>query len=292
MSKHIHFNRPTNPKTKPNYFYAIASVSFVLFLLGIFGSIVLYAGELVQHYKEHLEIMVELKDDANPMEVTQFRNELAQMPFTRAESVTYTSKEDAYQLMQSDFKLDIVSGNPFYNTINFSVKGQYMERDSLAAIAERLKKRGYVNDVFYVAEAVDRVSTNIRNVSLVVLSISLIFIFIAISLINNTIRLALYSNRFLIKNMQLVGASWQFIMRPYLQLGYRNGLISGICAAIALSLMVFLVHNTLPEIRDIFKWERFAGLLLFILCLGVLISAWSTRRCVNKYLRVRLEELY
>lgn len=282
-------------RTKPNYLYSIVSVTLVLFLLGFFGFILLYAQRVVTIFKERVNVLVELKTDADSMQVIDLEDHIRQLAGTRRGSVAFVSKEEAARQMREVFGEDFVHldmPNPFYDMVSFNVRAQYMNPDSLETIRTELREWEAVNDVFYQENLAGKIGGNIKKIGYLALGMGLFFIFVAITLIHNTIRLALYANRFLIKNMELVGASWEFISRPYIIRAVWQGLLSGILATIVLGSLLFWLVNTLPELK---KLQMNAGLVLLLLSLvvlGVLINTWSTYYIVKKYLRLRVDDLY
>jgi cell division transport system permease protein len=185
-----------------------------------------------------------------------------------------------------------MGSNPLYNTLTFCVKAQQVQSDSLKNIAKSLKQNSLVSDVFYQEAYVNNISTSVRNIGLVTLFMCLVFLFIAANLIHNTVKLSLYSNRFLIKNMQLVGANWDFITRPYLMTSYKNGFLSAVAASLALGGLLLLLNSAIPELTSVQDPIGISLIFIVVFAAGILISGWSTRRCVNKYLRLRLEDLY
>ncbi|MEY4926372.1 MAG: hypothetical protein RI894_808 [Bacteroidota bacterium] len=286
--------QPYQAKTKPNFLYAIASTSFVLFLLGAFGLLLLYANDFVRHFRESVEIMVEMKDDADTPSIKTFEQYLQRQGFTRESTVHFTTKDEAALIMRRDFGNDFMAfdNNPLYNTITFNVKADRAQSDSLRHIAALIKQNTLVSDVFYQEALINNISTNLRNIGLFVLFLSLIFVFIAGNLIHNTVKLSLYSNRFLIKNMQLVGADWHFITRPYLRKSYKNGFLSALFAILALGGLLYAAYCSFPELAILQNTIGISVVFGLILLIGILISGWSTRRCINKYLRMRLDDLY
>ena len=281
-------------KTKPNYFYTVISVALVLFLLGIFGMLALHAQNLVEYLKENVEILVELRDEIEKPDRLLFQKKLEGSSFVKPGSVNFISKEEAATKMQEDFGKDLLTDgmNPLFDALTFNLNSAYMNGDSLKAITTDLEENELVANVYYQEELVETISSNLTKFAIVVLAISLLAILITITLINNTIKLALYSNRFLIKNMQLVGATWGFIRRPYLVRSINLGILSAFIAIIALVLLLYFVQMEIPELRVVENWQRFAILFGGILLLGIFISLLSTWRGVSKYLRVRLDDLY
>jgi cell division transport system permease protein len=282
------------PKTKPNFIYANISTALVLFLLGAFSLVLLFANDLIRTYLENIEIMVEMKPEADAAANTTFRQYLTNQAFVRTGSLKYTTKEEAATVMRKEFGSDLMAfgNNPLYNNFTFNVTASRANADSMRHIANIIKQNTLVSDVFYRAESIQNIATNMRNIALLTLLLTLVFVFIAANLIHNTVKLSLYSNRFLIKNMQLVGASWDFITRPYLLTSYKNGLISGLLAVAGLGGLIFLLYQQIPAFADFYNPLGIIAICIGILGIGVLISGWSTRRCINKYLRMRLDDLY
>lgn len=285
----------TPPKTKPNYLYAIVSVALVLFLLGFFGLMILEANNLVRLFKEKVNLMIELEEGTSEEARTQLITFLENSPFLKETSITYISKEEGAAMLRNEFgedflKLDLP--NPLYDVITFNVNAAYLNQDSLQKIRTTIMRHTYVNDVFYQESLVDEIVRNIEKIGYIALGIGVFFIFVAITLIHNTIRLALYANRFLIKNMELVGASWEFISRPYLIRSAQHGFFSALLAISVLLLLLFLAGNEFPELN---MWQNLPAIVLLFISLtvlGVLISTFSTYYVVNKYLKMRVDDLY
>lgn len=289
------FSDKSTKRTKPNYIYSIISVALVLFLLGFFGLIILHAQRLIVVFKEKVNILAELKESTLQSEIDSFRLSLDQYDFVKEGSISFISKEEAVELMQEEFgedflKLDLP--NPFFDVITFNVKAAYLEQDSLKNIRSELMTYDAVSDIFYQESLTDNIGKNIKRLGFLALGISLFFILVAVTLIHNTIRLALYSNRFLIKNMELVGASWEFISRPYLMKAIVQGVVSGIIAIVALAGVMYWFWLDVPEIRELRDIPGYIALGIFLLAIGILINTLSTYLVVNKYLKMRIDDLY
>lgn len=283
------------PGSKPNYVYTIISVTLVLLLLGIFGLLVVQGQQLVKSLKEKVEIIVELKEDSTSDDIENLKSKLSKSTYYKNETMRYISKEEGAKMMMEDFgddflKLDMA--NPLYDIVLFNMSAEYVEADSMKAIQSELREVVYVNDVFYQESVTDAIAGNLKNISWFVLGAGLFFILVAVALILNTIRLALYSNRFLIKNMELVGASWSFISRPFLKRSFWHGLIASILAIIGLTGLIYFVYRDVPNLEEVL--DQTGILLVFgaVLILGVLIMLLSTYYVVNKYLRMRVDEMY
>ncbi len=286
----------TAKKNKPNYLYAIISVALVLFLLGFFGLVILHAKKLITTYKENLNISIELSESASMAEIDSLQNALDNFTFVKPGSTRFISKEEAVDLMKDEFGEDFLERldlpNPFFNVITFNVRANYLVPDSLKNIKETLTNTPKVLDVNYPENVTQRIDNNIRRLSIMAAAIAVFFILVAVTLIHNTIRLALYSNRFLIKNMELVGASWEFISRPYIRRAIWHGFISSIIAIIALVAMMYWFWLNLPEMRALLDPVGYAALGVLITVIGILINSTSTYFVVNKYLKMRIDDLY
>lgn len=282
-------------KKRPNYLYVVISVALVLFLLGFFGAIVLQTQNLVDYFKEQVNIMIELENTTSEEARAKVQEELFAANYLKDSSIVYITKEEGAELLKEEFGADFLSldmPNPLYDILTFNVKAAYLNKDSLAQIRVDLKRYPFVNDVFYQESLISELAQNIERLGYLALIISIFFILIAILLIHNTIRLALYANRFLIKNMQLVGASWSFISRPYLIRSIWYGALSALIAIAGLVLFYSLLR------RDIYQISTFGNdwknLILFLglILIGVAITSLSTYYVVNKYLRMREDDLY
>ncbi|MEO7922724.1 MAG: permease-like cell division protein FtsX [Chitinophagaceae bacterium] len=278
---------------KPSYFMSILGVTLVLFLLGIIGWLVINANKLGDHFKESVEVNVYLRGDLNPKDSTALVQYIASRPYVR--SYTYTTKEMAKKKYISDGNESwdkILAENPLDNSVDFKIKKNYLNNDTLANIRLDLMKNVYVKDVHYPDALIGKMNKNIRVVSIALLVIALIIAFVVIFLIDNTIRLAMFSNRFLIKTMQMVGATRWFIAKPLNIRAIINGAISGLIAVAAVFLMVLVAERYVPEMKAIH--DNTGLFLLFggLIVLGICITVFSTHRSVIKYLRMKLDDLY
>ena len=285
-------------KNNPSYTYVILSVSLVLFLLGFFGLFLLHAPKWIKVYKEQVNVMVEIKEGTSNEQISVLTNYLEQKRYIKSESVKFVSKEEVAEEMKEELgatenTLDVM--NPFYDMIHFNMNASFMQSDSMQIIRENIMQSDFVKDVFYQELLVDQINDNLKKIGFVALFLGFFFIIVAVVLIHNTIRLAMYSNRFVIKNMQLVGASWGFITKPYLTKGFFNGLWSGIHSIILLWALVFVINLQFPELRLDIWLDDVLGLILVmtgLIILGIFICFTSTYFVVNRYLKMRLDDLY
>jgi cell division transport system permease protein len=280
-------------KGKATYTYSIIGVALVLFLLGSLGWLVINAKELSDSFKENIEISVILHDNTRDQQAQRLQKIIDNQAFTKTSQ--FISKENAAEQFKKDFGedfLQVLDYNPLYTSINFHLKSDYMNTDSLIMVEKFIKQSNVVREVFYQKNLVDIMNNNVQRVGIVILVISLFLIFSVIILIDNTIRLAMYSNRFLIKTMQMVGATRWFIAKPFNIRSVINGVISGAVAIVGIIVLKIFAEKFLPELKTLSNNNMMFLLCFSILALGIIISLLSTHRSVIKYLRTQLDELY
>jgi cell division transport system permease protein len=283
----------TNKKANTQYVYSIIGVAIVLFLLGFMGYLIVNAGMLSKMMRENLEISVILNDNTQDSKAQELKKVIETQSFSK--STSFVSKENAAAQFQKEFGdnfMDVLDYNPLYTSINFKVHDNYMNKDSLAKIAQFIQQSNIVREVTYPQKIVDVLQDIIKKVGIVLLLISIMLIIAVIFLIDNTIRLAMFSNRFLIKTMQQVGATRYFIARPFDMRAILNGVISAVIAILGILAVKGLAENWLPELHSIKITQGLTWLCIIILLLGVLISLFSTHRSVIKYLKTSLDDLY
>ncbi|MBL7767070.1 MAG: hypothetical protein JNJ58_13300 [Chitinophagaceae bacterium] len=284
---------PKVKKGKATYIYSIIGVALVLFLLGALGWLVINAGQLSKVLKENIEVIVEFNDNTRDEMAIKMKNIIDQQAFVK--SSEYISKEKAAEIFKKevgDEFLQVLDYNPLFTSINIHLHADYMNTDSLKKIERFLKQSNIVRGVSYQKNLIDIMNKNVRRIGLVILAISLFLIFSVIILIDNTIRLAMFSNRFLIKTMQMVGATRWFIAKPFNIRGVINGIISALIAIVGIWLLKFFAESALPELKSLYSLKWMLILCSSILTLGILISLLSTHRAVIKYLKTQLDDLY
>lgn len=289
-------NRTDGPRSNPSYGISIVSVAMVLFLLGFFGLVLLQAQRLVTLLKEEINLIVEVRDEAGDEEVATLREYLESSSLIKPGSMEFISKEQGIELLKQDFGEDFLEAglpNPLFDVFTFNVQSQYMNPDSLASIRTRLKAQWpAVSDVYYQKGMIETLSRNLRKMGWFALGISVLFLLVAFVLIHNTIRLALYSNRFLIKTQELVGASWEFISRPFLRRSVWNGILSALLGIAGLNAMLWLIQQQIPELKNLQDLTGILGVFGFLVLAGILITFSSTYYVINKYLKMRVDDMY
>ncbi len=272
---------------------SVLGVTLVLFLLGIIGWLVINANKLASHFRDSVEVSVYLRGDLNPKDSAALVEYIASKPYVR--EYTFVTKEMAKKKYMEDGNEDwdkILTENPLPNSIDFRPKRDYVNGDSLAAIKADLELQTYVGEVTYQKALVDKLNKNIRQISMVLLIVAIILAIVVIILIDNTIRLAMFSNRFLIKTMQMVGATRWFIAKPMNLRAVANGALSGAIAVALVWLIIFLAERYIPEMKAIHDLNSLVLLFGGLIMLGICITVFSTHRSVIKYLKMKLDDLY
>jgi len=280
-------------KSKTSYAYAIIGVSLVLFLLGTLGWLVINGRGLTRVFKEDIEVQVDFHDNTRDENVQKLKTILDQQPFTRESRVI--TKEEALK-MQSDLTgeniQEFLGTNPLPTSIAMKLNAEYVNKDSLEKIRAFVMQSNVVSDVTYPKMVVDQMNSNFRKISIILGVISLLLFIVVIILIDNTVRLAMFSNRFLIKTMQMVGATRWFISKPFDQRAIINGLLSGILAVAGLWFVIVFSEGRLPELKLLHEPALLTTLMVGMVLVGILISLVSTHRSVVKYLKLHVEDLY
>jgi len=281
-------------RSKPNYIYSIVGVSLVLLIMGIMGWIFLNFQRAGNAFKEDIQLQAFLRT-ANKDSIGQIQQYLASQPF--AKDVQYVNKENAKLIWNKDNNEDwakILDANPLPESIDFYAKAQYVNKDSLQKIDNQLMSLygNQITELKYPKDLVTNLNEKAANFGLGFLVVAIILCLIVIISIDNTIRLAMFSNRFLIKTMQMVGATRQFITKPMDVKAIVNGLISAGIAIILLFIMITWLENQVPQLKII--RDTRLNLILFggMILVGVGISVFSTHRSVRKYLKMKLDDLY
>ncbi|MBL0268856.1 MAG: permease-like cell division protein FtsX [Chitinophagaceae bacterium] len=280
-------------KGKPSYFMSILGVTLVLFLLGIIGWLVINANKLGDYFKENVEVRAYLRGDLNPKDSLALMNYITAKPYVK--SIQYVSKDQGkkqYMQEESEDWSKVLTENPLPNAIYFRIKKQFVNLDTLTNIKKDLEAQTYVSDVKYPEALIGKLNKNIRIVSAILLAIVIIISLVVIFLIDNTIRLAMFSNRFLIKTMQMVGATRGFIARPLNIRAIINGAISGVIASSILYIIIVILEGSVSWLKTIHDTGLLFLLFLVLIVLGIGITLFSTHRSVVKYLKMRLDDLY
>jgi cell division transport system permease protein len=276
-----------------SYFSVVLSIALVLFLLGLLGMLVLNAKKVSDHFKEQVVLTIYLKETAKEVEINQLQKSLAMADYVK--STEYVSKEEAAEFMKAengeDF-MDFVGYNPLQNSIDVHLKADYVTSEQLEKISEDTLNKIFVDEVTYDNDLVNLMNNNVKKISFWVLVISTIFTLIAVLLINSSIRLAVYSKRFTIKTMQMVGATKQFIRRPFVWKSVRLGIIGGFIALLGMAFVLFYLNRTFPELELLSNPILVVLLFAFVFALGIVITWISTHFATQRFLNLKTDQLY
>lgn len=280
-------------KTKSVYVSTVISIALVLLMTGLLGLILVHAKNLSRYVKENIVLNVIVNDNVSEGDVLSLQKDLEKDDFVlRSE---YVSKELAAKNLKEDLGEDFVEylgRNPLLPSIDIYLKEQYANTDSIQMFINKVGKNNRIKEVVFQESLIDMVNKYIRIIGIVILAFTAILLIIAVALINNTIRLAIYSQRFLIKSMQLIGATRSFIRRPYIFYGIAHGLIGALIAILLLILTLQFAQKQVPELVFLRDWFEFAMIFVIVIVLGILISGASTYFAVTKYLRAKSASLY
>jgi len=280
-------------RARSSYISTVIGISLVLFMLGSLCLVLLNAQKLSSYVKENIQFQVFIEDGAREVDVLQLKKSLDAEDFVR--QTAYVSKREAADRLESEIGEDVVrflGYNPLLSSIEVYLTAEYAHPDSVILIEDQLISQPNVKEVAYNPDLVAAINNNINKISLVILAFSAVLLLISIALINNTVRLAMYSKRFTIKTMKLVGATFGFIRKPFLQASILQGIVASL---IAMGLIVTCLLSIKEEIPDFFELQdvlTFAKLFGLVVLLGIFITYVSTWFAVNKYLRLRGEEVY
>ncbi len=271
----------------------VVSLSLVLFMLGLLGIIILNTQKIANNFKENIGFQVILNDNAKEADVEFLTKTLDASPYIK--STEFITKEEGAARFQKKLGEDFISFagyNPLLSSIDVHLKADYANNDSINWIEKKLLQNKLVKEVWYEKSLVAMVNENVKTIGLGVLIISALLMIIALALINNTIRLAIYSKRFIIKTMQLVGATQSFIRRPFVLKGIKHGIYGAVTAIAMLIGLLYVLQKQVPDLADLQDANMLASLFGIVIILGIIISWISTSLAVRKYLRLKSDDLY
>lgn len=278
---------------RTSYFYSIFGITLVLFVLGVAAVLGIEAKKVSKEFKENLTVELVLNDNIKPSEIISLKTKLQGRLYVK--NTLFVSKEEAAKILQNDLGenfLDILDYNPLYASFNLNLLEDYANKDSFEMIKKDLTKFEEVKLVNIQGNLLEALDKNVRSASFVVLIVAIAFLIFSVSLIFNTIRLVMFSNRFIIKTQQLFGATRWFIIKPFLGRSVLNGFISGLSATLLVAALLYYFNYALPELGLLSDLVTFAALFAGLLVFGILISFLSTLTAVLRYLRLKVEDLY
>jgi cell division transport system permease protein len=286
-------NKASARRGKPSYVMSIIGVTLVLLLLGIVGWLTINSRKLIQYFKESVEVQVFLRPNTPDSSKQNLQNYIASQPYTKTWKYTdkETAKKEWIKTGGEDFT-QFLDNSLLPTSIDFTLKADYVDSTRLPAIKADLSRFPIVDEVKYPTVVVNKMQRNFNVINLVLGCIALLIAIAVIVLIDNTIRLAMFSNRFLIKTMQMVGATRWFIARPLNMRAIGNGAVSGVIAMILVYGLILVAEKLLPDLAALQDTKMLILLFVLLVLIGITITLFSTYRSVLKYLKMKLDDLY
>ncbi len=280
-------------KTKSIYISTVFGIAMVLLMVGLLGLILVHANKLSRYVKENIVLNIYIDESAHEADVDQLQKQLDVNPIVK--QTQHVSKELAAHNLEKDLGEDFVKFlgyNPLSQSLDVYLKAEYANNADIEKFKTELLKNPIVKEVKYQESLVDQMNQNLTSISLIILAFTIIFVILSVALINNTIRLAIYSQRFLIKSMQLVGATKNFIRKPFILYGIWHGLLGALIAIVILMGTLYLAQKEIPDLIVLQDYTEFGIVFFIVVALGIFISGFSTFLAVNKYLRLKIYNLY
>ena len=276
-----------------SYFSVVISIALVLFLLGLLGILVVNAKFISDEFKEKVVLTIYLEDATKAVEINQLKNSLMLAEYVK--KTQFISKDAAASFMKNEYGenfLDEVGYNPLKNSIEVNLLADYVTAKRLDSLSDKALQKNFVEDVKYDKDLVTLMNSNVKRLSLWVLIICGIFTLIAVLLINSSIRLAVYSKRFSIKTMQMVGATKSFIRRPFVWHNIRLGILGGLIAISGNAVLLYYIDLSFPEFKLMQQPTILIGALFTVLAIGIFITWISTHLATRRFLNLKTEQLH
>lgn len=280
-------------RLKSSYFSVVISISLVLFLLGILGLVLLKSNKVANHFKEKVAITLFLKDNVSQKNIDDLQKSLKKEVFTK--NIVYVSRDQAAKDYQKDLGedfLEFLGTNPLKNAIDIRLKADYVTTEKMQELENRFQKNAFIADVTYDKPLIQILTKNIKRISFWLLIISAFFSLIAILLINSSIRLSIYSKRFNIKTMQMVGATKSFIRWPFIKQSIKLGLFGALIALLGIAAIIYYMNIYLPELELLKDYLTLGYLFTGVIFFSFFISWSSTYFATRRFLNLQTNDLY
>jgi len=276
-----------------SYFSVVISIALVLFLVGLLALLVLNTKKVADHFKEQIALSIYLKDTAKEVEIDQLEKTLALSEYTK--DIEFVSKEEAAKAYSKEIGedfMEFLGYNPLQNSIDVYFNADYVSETKIAEISRDLGEKEFVDEIIYDKPLIALLNDNIKRLSFWILAVSGLLTFIAVLLINSSIRLSVYAKRFTIKTMQMVGATKRFIRRPFILKSVKLGIIGSSISLIGMAVVLYYLDKSFPELNLISDEVLLAAIFAGVLVLGILISWLSTFFATQRFLNLKTDELY
>lgn len=288
-------NNSTKRRFAGSYFVSLMSIMLVLFVLGMYALMIVYTDKLLKHVKENIGFEVVMKSNAKESSIKDLTNELNKKEYVK--SARYISKEEATNKMKEDLGEDFLQWlgdieNPLLPSIDVRFVADYANSDSMAMVEKWIGKKTIVKEVIYQKSLTNTINANINKIKIVLFAVSLILLLIAITLISHTIRLSIYSKRFTVRTMQLVGATQGFVMKPFMKTFMTQGFIAAVIALILITITLFGINDYLPDMNISQNNEYIVIIYISVIILSLLLTMLSTIFSMRRYLNADIDRFY
>lgn len=288
-------NPTTKRRLRGSYLISLMSIMIVLFVLSLFSSLVLFANRISDYIKENIGFEIVMKKGVKEKDIIDFQHILDKKEYVK--STEYISKEEATRRLSEDLGNDILDWlgnveNPLLPSIDVRFKSEYANNDSIAKIEQWVLKNKNVKEVYFQKSLIHSIDKNVNKIAALLLLIGFVLLIMAVTLVSHTVRLSVYSKRFIVRSMQLVGATEGFIIKPFMKYFVIQGLIGAILSLSLLTLFLVTTLKNVPELAVLVNFGNVAVIYVSVLVLGVLLTTLSTYFSMKKYLTADIDELY
>lgn len=285
----------TKRRLRGSYLISLMSIMLVLFVLSLFSSLVLFANKISDYIKENIGFEIVMNKGVKEKDIIDFQHVLDKKEYVK--STEYISQEEATRRLTEDLGEDILDWlgdveNPLLPSIDVRFKSEYANNDSIAKIEKWVMRNKNVKEVYFQKSLIHSIDKNVNKIAAVLLLVGAVLLIMAITLIGHTVRLSVYSKRFVVRSMQLVGATESFIIKPFLKSFVIQGVIGSVLSLALLSIFLYRVMRDVPELASLTGFGSFAVIYLSVLVLGILLTTLSTLFAMRKYLRADIDDLY
>lgn len=288
-------NNSTKRRLRSSYIISLLSITLVLFVLSIFTLLMLYANRISSYIKENIGFEIVMKKGVKETDILNLQKELDKKNFVK--STKYISKEEATHQLSEDLGEDILQWlgdveNPLLPSIDVRFTSEYANNDSIAKIEDWVTKKKIVKEVYFQKSLINSINDNVNTLGAVLLLVGAVLLIMAVTLISNTVRLSIYAKRFIVRSMQLVGATQEFIMKPFMKTFIIQGVIGSVIALALLTVFILTMMKKVPELEILTNFGGIVTIYLSTLLLGVILTSLSSFFSMRKYLDADIDELY
>ena len=285
----------TKRRLRGSYLISLMSIMLVLFVLSLFSSLVLFANKISDYIKENIGFEIVMNKGVKEKDIIDFQHVLDRKEYVK--STEYISQEEATRRLTEDLGEDILDWlgdveNPLLPSIDVRFKSEYANNDSIAKIEKWVMRNKNVKEVYVQKSLIHSIDKNVNKIAAILLLVGAVLLIMAITLISHTVRLSVYSKRFVVRSMQLVGATESFIIKPFLKSFVIQGVIGSLLALVLLTVFLYRMMSDVPELASLTGFGSFAIIYISVLVLGILLTTLSTLFAMRKYLNADIDDLY